>query len=208
MRMEYSIQPEDIAEALRWRAPAQRRQARGGLIGWVIFVAVAAALFVWLKSTAAPPARRMPNPGPPPSGVLHDFVLPFIPWVLILGFIWFVVFRQLRGRPRKLWEDNAELQQPQTLELGEEGVRIANLFMETLYRWNSFIAWGETRNLVVLLLGNRTRLLIPRRAAQSEAEWQQLREMVKSRISEPLGGFQVIPPKPVLPLENADATAP
>jgi ATP-dependent Zn protease len=32
----------------------------------------------------------------PPNSVLNNFVLPIIPWILILGFIWFFVFRNLR----------------------------------------------------------------------------------------------------------------
>lgn len=141
--------------------PVRIRFGRG-LVGWLIFVAVAALLFVWLKQG---------NPGQPtialsdfykqlnnnnvsmisidgdavegvlrrpvslggvnvvrfradlPAGtagnwtftqflletspattiraattnnVLTNFVLPFIPWLLIVAFIWFFVFRQLR----------------------------------------------------------------------------------------------------------------
>ena len=32
----------------------------------------------------------------PSNGLLTNFILPFIPWLLILAFIWFFVFRQLR----------------------------------------------------------------------------------------------------------------
>lgn len=32
----------------------------------------------------------------PANNLLTNFILPFIPWVLILGFIWFFVFRALR----------------------------------------------------------------------------------------------------------------
>ena len=34
----------------------------------------------------------------PNNNVLTNFVLPFIPWLLILVFIWFFVFRQLRSQ--------------------------------------------------------------------------------------------------------------
>jgi cell division protease FtsH len=33
----------------------------------------------------------------PTNNILTNFILPFIPWLLILGFIWFFVFRQLRN---------------------------------------------------------------------------------------------------------------
>ena len=32
----------------------------------------------------------------PSNSILTNFILPFIPWLLILAFIWFFVFRQLR----------------------------------------------------------------------------------------------------------------
>ncbi|HEY2587627.1 MAG TPA: ATP-dependent zinc metalloprotease FtsH [Tepidisphaeraceae bacterium] len=134
-----------------------------GLLGWLIFVAVAALLFVWLKQ-ANPGAATIslsdfyqqvntaniekltiddaeldgklkkatvlgtqsvtnfrvyipPQMGTwdfvrdvlkqiggsadvraePTNNILMNFILPFIPWLLILAFIWFFVFRQLRN---------------------------------------------------------------------------------------------------------------
>jgi ATP-dependent Zn protease len=34
----------------------------------------------------------------PNNNILVNFILPFIPWLLILAFIWFFVFRTLRNR--------------------------------------------------------------------------------------------------------------
>jgi cell division protease FtsH len=136
-----------------------------GLVGWLLFVAVAALLFVWLKQ-ASPGATtislsdfyhqvtstniekmmideangyiegklktdsvinnqkvsnfrvNMPSQmaswdfvkdmlsttstttsisAEPTNNILMNFILPFIPWLLILAFIWFFVFRQLRN---------------------------------------------------------------------------------------------------------------
>src|SRR5437588_141970 len=47
---------------------------RNGLLGWLLFIGLAVMLVVLLQ-----------------------FVLPMVPWILIFGFIWFFVFRQLRG---------------------------------------------------------------------------------------------------------------
>lgn len=33
------------------------------------------------------------------NSLVTNFVLPFIPWLVIFFFIWFFVFRQLRSRP-------------------------------------------------------------------------------------------------------------
>jgi cell division protease FtsH len=134
-----------------------------GLLGWLLFVAVAALLFVWLKQqspsyqtiplsnfwqqvdkgnvekmvidsseitgkfkgktfvvnqyvenfrTYVPETvlqwqliRELLDKGgnttqisaEPNNNILINFILPFIPWLLILAFIWFFVFRQLRN---------------------------------------------------------------------------------------------------------------
>jgi cell division protease FtsH len=134
-----------------------------GLLGWLIFVAVAALLFVWLKQANPGSATislsdfyrevksaniekitiddaevdgklksakvmgtqtvtnfRVYTPpqmgtwefvkdvldkvggtadvrAEPTNNILMNFILPFIPWLLILAFIWFFVFRQLRN---------------------------------------------------------------------------------------------------------------
>jgi len=39
----------------------------------------------------------MDMPTSQPTATLMDFVLPLIPWLLIFAFIWFFVFRILRG---------------------------------------------------------------------------------------------------------------
>jgi cell division protease FtsH len=134
-----------------------------GLLGWLLFVAVAALLFVWLKQASPGPTNislsdfyrevhatniekmtidetdvegkfntervinnqkvsnfRVNIPpnmatwefvkdllnststkteirAEPTNNILMNFILPFIPWLLILAFIWFFVFRQLRN---------------------------------------------------------------------------------------------------------------
>jgi cell division protease FtsH len=135
-----------------------------GLLGWLLFVAVAALLFVWLKQASAPNAtipfnnfweqvgihnvknmvvsgdeitgtlthekiistQKVTNfrtiipegmgntwefmrdllqttgniteiKAEPNNNFLVNVILPFIPWLLILAFIWFFVFRQLRN---------------------------------------------------------------------------------------------------------------
>ena len=39
MRFEYSIQPEHLGEAFRWRAPGQRYKLGRGLFGWLLSAA-------------------------------------------------------------------------------------------------------------------------------------------------------------------------
>jgi hypothetical protein len=197
MRIEYQMTPEDVTEALRWRAPEQRRKFRRGVAGWVVFFVGAALLFLWLKD-ASPPVRPGPN-APRPTNFMTDILLPLVPWVLILLFIWFFVFRNLSAGQRKVWENNPGFQQVQTFDMSEEGVRVVNPLSETLYRWNAFIGWAETERLFLLLLPNRARVLVPKRAIGDDAEQQRFRAFVNARACEPTGAFPVVAPKPVLP---------
>ena len=47
----------------------------------------------WLEETGP----SMELKAEPANNLLTSFILPMIPWLLILAFIWFVVFRQLRN---------------------------------------------------------------------------------------------------------------
>src|SRR5258708_3419601 len=63
-------------------------------------------LFVqWLTENSGAEVRVEPT-----NNLLVNFVLPFIPWLLILAFIWFFVFRQLRAarQPMRVMVVNPE----------------------------------------------------------------------------------------------------
>jgi cell division protease FtsH len=153
-----------MSEPINYATPYTPRQPKfgRGLMGWLLFVALAAVLFVWLRqsNTATVPvplstvyrevSRGNVNrifidgddltgnftrpvvvrsrgvtvfrcglpPGlsgnwsfvqwlmdnssgaevnvEPHSSLVENIILPLIPWLLILAFIWFFVFRQLR----------------------------------------------------------------------------------------------------------------
>lgn len=59
-----------------------------------------------------------------PSINLADFVLPIIPWLIVFGFVWFLVLRMLRGqnahmrRAREHW-DAVERKLDRLIELAE-----------------------------------------------------------------------------------------
>jgi hypothetical protein len=67
-----------------------------GLFGWVLFIGLAIMLFMLLNSRQAPPGTAGPVPRPVANSYVHNILLPVLPWVLIFGFVWFFVFRQIR----------------------------------------------------------------------------------------------------------------
>jgi hypothetical protein len=80
--------------------PTGRRTVLGGLgrglFGWVLFIGLAIMLFMLLNSRQAPPGTAGPVPRPVANSYVHNILLPVLTWVLIFGFVWFFVFRQIR----------------------------------------------------------------------------------------------------------------
>jgi hypothetical protein len=121
--------------------------------------------------------------------------------MLIEMFVYNRIQRQL---PQRMWEKNPALQLLQSTTIDEKGTRTMCSLVETLYRWNYFTGWAETKNLFLVFLPPNLRLIIPKRALASEHELDQLRQAFQMNVHEPTGGFP-IPPKPVLPLQGPDA---
>lgn len=104
MKIEYVLTMEEHAEALRVHNPLQQ---------WFVPVIVMAVTVVPLVTElfgsggdASAAAATQPAAGGAASTTsLHDLCVPFIPWLLIFGLIWFLVFRMLRNvkRPWDRW---------------------------------------------------------------------------------------------------------
>src|SRR5688500_752925 len=110
MRLEFTYTPEDLAEAAKGVAatPASggaRRYWRG-ILGWALFIGLALALF-FLRSQATPPPAVTTAPR---ESLFARVLVPLVPWLLIFGFIWFFVFRQLRKQYQRVLDDNPHLE--------------------------------------------------------------------------------------------------
>ena len=102
MVLDVTYTYDDYAEAntAHMASGVSRGRARVGLLGWVVFIALAVVLFVLLRGTATPgPAAgtgALP-PAPPATRGLINILLPLLPWLLVFLAIWFFVFRLLRA---------------------------------------------------------------------------------------------------------------
>jgi hypothetical protein len=129
------------------------------------------------------------------TGSIPDVLLPILPWLLIFGFIWFFVFRALRGNWRKVWEGQPQLHGPQTMDAGEDGVTVATPLSRAEYRWEAFQHVRETPNLFLLYMSNFSFHMVPKRSFASDAEVDQFRSLVRNFIAErPAPAFPVVMP--------------
>ena len=200
MRLEFTYTGEDFTEAHlaavhdQSAQPAASRtflNRRVTLIGWVAFVFLAVFLFTLLSRNRAVPAPAPAAPVPATNPVL-GWLVPVIPWVLVFGFIWLFVFRQMRAA-RRAWEREPGMDQPKLLELTDAGVRLSDALASTEWRWSAFTKMVETSNLFLLRRGDGPFVIIPKRAAPA-SEVDALRVILAERMHEP-GAFPVLPPK-------------
>ena len=104
IRVEFTYDLADYVEAqTQWNQGSKssgRRAVLGGfgrgLFGWVLFIGLAIMLFMLLNSRPSTGGRPGPVPRPVANSYVRNILLPVIPWLLIFGFIWFFVFRQIR----------------------------------------------------------------------------------------------------------------
>ena len=201
MRLEFTYTAADLVEMSKAAAPDPGLQkgpfGTGGSrswFGWVIFIGLAVMFFMFLqkRSATAPPAA--PPPTAAPTSGVPGWVIALVPWLLIFGFIWFFVFRQLRGTfPRNVYERNTSLQQPKTLDITDSGVRMTDALSFTEWRWESFTGLVESANLFLLRQADNTFVMIPKRAVPL-GQLDLLRADLESRMPAP-GAFPVLPPK-------------
>jgi hypothetical protein len=200
MRLEFTYTGDDFVEAqvaATGTALGDEHNSRGRsvarrLLGWILFLALTVCLYYLLQKTATRPTPAA-APTQPQSDTLLEWVVPMLPWLLVFGFIWFLVFRQLRAA-RRVWEHDPALRQPQTMDLTETCIRLADTLSASEWRWEAFTGVTETANLFVLKRGEGSVVIIPKRGAPP-GQLDALRLLLAERVHEP-GAFPVLPPKP------------
>lgn len=194
MQIEFEYTLEDYKEAQR-AATKEQLHPRGRVrewIGWVVFIALTGALFILLNKTSKP-AVATPPPPPTPPDMMRDLVIPLIPWLLFFGLIWFVVFRQLRGRAKQAWEKQPYLQLRRTFEFTEDRVIMDDVQSRSEMRWTVFSKFVESRNLFLLYHGPYVFNMIPKRAFSGPAEVEAFRRLLQQKIQPGTGAFPVQP---------------
>lgn len=192
MRFEFSYTEADLDEWGKAKKPhktAAGSKARKGLFGWLVFLGLAAVLVKMMRQD------RISSPSPATSaggeGFWIDFALPFLPWVLVFGVIWFFVFRQFRKQGRRIWRDNEDLLEPHVFVVDDQGIEVRGPKVATRFLWAAFGGWAETANLFLVWQPAGAYTILPKRAA-TEAEWEQLRSAFQAHLAPKTGGFPVL----------------
>src|SRR3954447_22428104 len=78
------------------------------------------------------------------------FAIALTPWLLIIGLVYFFLFRRLRSAELPSEADNPILYQPQTLTADEKGLSFREPHILTEYQWEAFWTFDETNRTFVL----------------------------------------------------------
>jgi preprotein translocase subunit YajC len=186
---------KEAADAIN--ANLKRRSGLGavpfkkGLIGWVLFVALAVMLFMFMNKPPRAGGSATPASSPPADPM--SILIPCIPWLLFFGFIWFFIFRQVRRRYRQVYEQTPALHRPQTITISENGLTFADATAERRLTWDHYVSFTETQNLFLLFTNGYTGDFVPKRIFATPAEVDAFRGLLKRRVNPPTGGFPITP---------------
>jgi preprotein translocase subunit YajC len=176
------------------RARSATKSGRLRLVLTVFALLIIGGSFLFLMT------RRDAQDSPEQGNLVSDFLLPFVPWLLIFLFVWFFVFRQLRGGRRRMWDSQKQLHQAQAMDVTDDGVTIVNSMTRLQQTWDAFEAVRETPNLFMLYTSSYSFHMVPKRAFASGMEIDAFRWVVRLRIAgRPGPAFPVVIPPTSMP---------
>jgi hypothetical protein len=199
VHLEFTYTPAEIQEQVRTKAPKSIRnsmflRSKQTWFFVVLIVIMYVAIQFWTASSSPAPA---PTTQATPVS-LSDLLVPLLPWVGLFLFIWLVAFRFLRGNIGKImWTRHSLLQQPQKMEIDDDGLRINTPRAESLYRWNAFNGWSESKNLIILYIPSISRISIPKRAVADPLTLNEIRQTLDRHIHAQTRAFPVLPANPI-----------
>ncbi len=193
--MEFTYEPDDLREVRQVAARQRgrgRARARRGVLGWVVFIGLALVLIDLLQHRQQAGRGRpvVPPPAPQGSTALWSVIIPVIPWVVVVAFIYLVVYRQVRAKR------NAVPGQRVEVTIGDDGVTMVDGPVQTRWGWDAFDDLVEThRQFLLRVTSDQSWLALPKRAI-SPAELAPARDLIRSGVGVAGGAFPVLPVPP------------
>ena len=162
-----------VAPVKKKSQPAKKNGFGWGLLGWVVFVALATVLFVWLK---AQHVRQRGNPAmqssvdesddlPHPKLLIGSSIVAFSGvGCLVVGI---VMGQILNRRIHRRWNGGVQMSiRPDGLVEARDGV-------VTTTKWESFRGVEQGANVLILRSGNVQSVVIPKRLLHERRHRQQ-----------------------------------
>lgn len=194
MKIHFQYTAEDIREAhAEIRRQLRPPRFRRGLMAWMLFIAAAICLVVLVRNTRTNAPSPEPVAPPQQESFWLQTIVPLVPWLLIFGFVWFFVFRQLRGSARKAFDSNPAFHRPHWMEADDKGLTLAEPVVQTRLGWGAFTAYSETASLFLLYQGKRQANIIPKRAFPDQMSLDAFRLLLSAHIAGPSSTFPVLP---------------
>jgi hypothetical protein len=195
MRIEFQYTLEDLQEARRigTRNGPSSTNFKRGIFGWILFIGLALLMVFLLNQQKPAPASPVVAPASsvPPKDLFTTLLIPMIPWLLLVLFLWVVIFRYRRGYGLK---KSPLLMKPISMEIDEHGIFSSDGPTHTRWEWGAFDKTVESPDRFFLRLNGSTNfIIIPKRALNGPVAMEQVQALL-GRISQgPTGAFPVIP---------------
>lgn len=163
MRIEYRYHSGDIDEAFRAARSRAWKKGRGRLLILIPLIAATAILLAWLD----------------PRGSMFLFLLGVC---LGVSTVVFASWQRAKKMRQDIWKSYPVMQYKFTTEIDANAVTTTCDIASSTRRWECFSGYFESESLFHIQEGARF-LWIPKRAFASEAEINQMRELLKSKLS-------------------------
>ena len=163
IKIEYRYHSGDIDEVFRTARSRAWKKPRARLLLITVLLFFCFALLFWL------------DPLSPTIFLLLGICLGMMAVVLAT---WLRAKKQIRG----IWKAYPVMQYKFTAEIDSESIKTTCDIASTVRRWECFIGYYESANLFHIQEGQRA-LWIPKRAFAGEPEVNQMRELLRSKLS-------------------------
>lgn len=158
-----------------------------GVMGWVVFIAVIAILFL-LRSDETPIAVPIDAdsfhllPRPTVVQQLVDTLTGHFIWLAMLVLICWLIVRGNRTNLLRTWETTPSLHRPYQVEITGERVVFETPITREEFHWPAFTRFDETEHLFLLGESGIMAHMLPKRAFAGDEEREAFRNIARGQI--------------------------
>lgn len=163
MKIEYRYHSGDVEEAFRAARSHAWKKGRARMLLLFPLIVLIAAFLTWLD----------------PGGSILFLLLGVC---IGASSAFFASWQRVKKMRRDIWKAYPVMQYKFTAEIDADGVKTMCDIANGMRRWECFTGYFESANLFHIQEGGRV-LWIPKRAFAGEAEINEIRELLRSKLS-------------------------